>query len=724
VSAHVPARRLATLLAISATVIGSALAVAPAAHASPASRTDDTAGVRGVVYTTLQHGNRIYIGGQFDFAGRWSGAGQLVDATGGRVASPALRIVGQVNAAVPDGIGGWFIGGSFTQVLGAQRLGLARITKAGKLSPFRADVAGTVNALAYGGGNLYVGGSFTSVGGTSRTNVASISALTSSVNAWNPGANGPVRALEMAPGNAAVYAGGAFSQVGGASRSNLAELDASTGSATAWNPGVTGEVRAIKSAGATAYIGGDFSAAGGASRTDLAAIDASTGIATSWAPTTNGAVNALTIPSGGTQVLAGGMFSSVSGQPRQNLVGIGADGGVLPWTVDANGEVFDLESPPNGEVQVVGAFTSVDGSSRLRGASVTSSGDLGAWNPGTDEAIRAAAASTAKDATGAIVTKTIIGGSFSYVNGAPRKNIAAIDVATGDLDRSFIADTNGTVKALAMAPAGDRLFIGGAFTDVNGAYRSRLAALSPVSGAALSWSANAGGGVNALATNGDALYVGGGFTNIGGVNNIAELARVSIATSAVDTTFNPNPGGSVKALEVTLDGSRIFAVGPFGSMSGQSRPGAALVNVNGSLGSWAPTEGGSSIAADLSPDQTRIYFSTSKNRMFAYDYTGANPNTPTWISRTGGDVQAIAATATEVYVGGHFRNFPEEHKSRNHLASVYVTTGLATDWGPGANGEFGVWSITATADSLLIGGDFDRAGTRRQPGFARFSGTP
>ncbi len=544
------------------------------------------------------------------------------------------------------------------------------------------------------------------------------------MNAWDPGANGPVRALEMAAGNTAVYAGGSFSQAGGAVRASLAELAVSSGSATTWNPSVTGEIRAVEASGGSVYVGGDFSAAGGAARIDLAGVDPTTGAATSWAPTTNGAVNALAVPTGSTHVVAGGAFDTVSGQPRQNLVGIGADGAVLPWQVDADGEVFDLDSAPNGEVQVSGAFTSVDGANRLRGASLTASGDLGAWDPGTDEAIRAVASSSAKDANGTLVTKSIIGGNFSYVNGAPRKNIAAIDAATGDLDRSFVADTDALVKALAMSPAGDMLFIGGGFTDVNGLYRSRLAALNPTTGAALSWSANAGGSVNALATNGDALYVGGGFSSIGGVDTIAELARVSISTSAVDSGFNPNPGGSLKALEVTSDGSKIFAVGPFTSFAGQSRPGAALVNVNGTLGSWAPSEGGSSIAADLSPDQNRIYFSTSRNRLFAYDYTGANPNTPTWVARSGGDVQAIAATTTEVYVGGHFRNFPEEHQARPHLASVYVATGLLTPWSPGANGDFGVWSITATANSLLIGGDFDRAGTRRQPGFAQFTGTP
>ncbi|MEO8105950.1 MAG: hypothetical protein ABI720_01420 [Actinomycetes bacterium] len=716
-------RRVVSLLAIAATAAGTALTIVPAAQASPTSRSDDTAAVNGVVYTTLQSGGRIYIGGEFDFAGRWSGAGQVVDVDDGRVATPGLRIQGQVNTVIPDGIGGWFIGGGFTQVLGAKRLGLARITKAGKLSSFRADVSGTVTALAYSGGNLFVGGSFSSVGGTTRSNLASVVGGSGAVTSWNPGANGTVNALQPKSGSASVYVGGSFSQAGGESRSGLAEISLASGAPTTWNPGVTGEVRALEASGGTVYLGGNFTAAGGASRTDLAALDPDTGSATSWAPSTDGAVNALAI-TGNSTVVAGGAFTSVNGQSRKNLVGFSNDGSVSAWQRDANGEVFDLESTPNGDVQLVGDFTSVDGVQRLRGASLNPSGDLGAWDPSTDAAIRAASVSTAKDAAGTIVSKTLLGGNFEYVNGAPRQNIAAIDVASGDLDRSFVADTDAIVKALAIAPAGDKLFLGGGFTLVNGVYRSRLAALNPTTGAALSWSANAAGSVNALAVNADSLYVGGGFSSISRDKALSNLARVSITTSDPDPGFDPNPGGTIRALEATSDGSKIFAVGPFTSFAGQSRPGAALVDASGSLDAWAPSEGGSSIAADLSPDESRIYFSTSKNRMFAYDYAGTAPNTPTWITRTGGDIQAIAATPSEIYVGGHFRNFPEEKKSRNHLASVYVSNGLATDWNPGANGSFGVWSITATSDSLLIGGDFNRAGSRRQPGFARFAGTP
>jgi hypothetical protein len=696
------------------------IGAAPAAQASPASVSDDTAGVRGVVYASMQHGNRIYIGGEFDFAGRWSGSSQIVDTTGGRVAFPALRSVGDINVAIPDGVGGWFVGGSFTQVLGSNRFGLARITKAGKLTAFRADVTGSVNALALSGGTLYVGGDFSSVGGTSRSNLAAVNASTGTVTSWAPASNGTVRALEVS--GSSLFVGGAFSQAGGANRNGLAQLDLVNGTATAFNPGVSGEVRALDASGGTLFVGGDFGSAAGAARTDLAAIDIATATATAWAPSTDGAVNDLTVAGG--LVVVGGSFTSASGQPRANLAGFGTDGSLAAWQADTNGPVLDLEPTPSGDLQAVGSFTTVDGLPRLNGAAVNAAGDVTAWDPGTDATIRAVAVSTAKNAAGVVVSNSLLGGSFEYVNGVANDNIAALDVATGDVVRTFVADTDAVVKALALASDGSRLFVGGGFQNVNGAFRSRLAALDPATGALQKWSSNATGSVNTLAVHGDHLYLGGGFGAVSGNQAMNRLARVSVASSDVDPTFDPNPGGTVRALEVTSDGSRIFAVGPFTSFAGQSRPGAALVDANGVLDPWAPSTGGSAIAADLSPDQTRIYFSTSNNRTFAYDYLTPGANTPTWITRTGGDVQAIAATDDEVYVGGHFRNFPEEKRSRNHLASLHASSGLTTDWGPGANGDFGVWTITATADSLLIGGDFDRSGGRRQPGFARFAGTP
>jgi hypothetical protein len=128
------------------------------------------------------------------------------------------------------------------------------------------------------------------------------------------------------------------------------------------------------------------------------------------------------------------------------------------------------------------------------------------------------------------------------------------------------------------------------------------------------------------------------------------------------------------------------------------------------------------IALALTPDGSRAYFCTTSNRTYAYD--PAAGNSPVYIVRTGGDVQGIAASATEVYIGGHFTTLPEAKLARTHAASFLVSTGVPTAWNPRPDGTFGVWSIELTPSALLMGGDFAKVGGTAQPGFARFAGTP
>src|SRR4249920_3466525 len=55
---------------------------------------------------------------------------------------------------------------------------------------------------------------------------------------------------------------------------------------------------------------------------------------------------------------------------------------------------------------------------------------------------------------------------------ANRANLTSVDLSTGNL-RSFMADTNGSVNALASD--GAALYLGGTFTTVNGVPRGRVA---------------------------------------------------------------------------------------------------------------------------------------------------------------------------------------------------------------------------------------------------------
>ncbi len=711
-----PAARVAVASVVAVVSMSLVVAVTSDASAQPAAVSDDTAAVRGVVYATYQDGGLTYVGGDFDFAGRWSGAGATVDTKTGHVAAPGLRIQGTVYSATPDGQGGWFIGGDFTQVLGQPRSGLARITGTGKLSPFRADVEGVVKALAFNKGVVYVGGNLSGVGGISRSNLAAVAAATSATTAWNPRSNGQV--LDLAVKGKRVYVGGSFSRLGGKRRNALGRVRAANGAITGWNPKVAGEVRDIAVKKTRITFGGDFSAVGGVRRANLASVGVAGASPTAWAPNPDGAVNAIATRKGDPRIFVGGSFSTVAGRPRANLAAVADNGNVDgSWSADTDGQVFDLDVDASGDLFATGSFTAVNSIERLRGAGVDSSGALTDWDPATDEDVRVGVVSSDQ-----IGSRVLLGGSFSYVNGAARRNLAAIDSATGDVVRTFKADTNGRVKALTASTDGSQLFAGGAFTTVEGLFRSRLAGLDPDTGQPLPWSVNAVGSVNGLATAGDWLFVGGGFGSIGN-EPIAYLARVDVSSHVVDSAFNPSPDGVVRALEVTNDGTKLFAVGEFDNVGAQTRNGAALLEPSsGAVESFRPTSGGTGIAADLSPDESRFYFTTTSNRIYAYDY--GSSNAPTWSQRTDGDIQAVAATVDEVYIGGHWSDITAQDVRQARLASLYALDGTLTPWAPGANGSFGVWAMTATSDSLLIGGDFTKTGGRRQPGFARYVGAP
>jgi hypothetical protein len=319
--------------------------------------------------------------------------------------------------------------------------------------------------------------------------------------------------------------------------------------------------------------------------------------------------------------------------------------------------------------------------------------------------------------------RTFIGGNFTAVGGVPRRNAAAI-LANGTVDPNFIPNPNGTVRAIAVSAQPTRVFLGGKFTQVGGVSRARLAAVNATTGAVVrTWYAAADGPVYALAAAGPTLYAGGSFTKLGGLTR-HRLAAVSTATRVVQP-FNPFADWTVRALVVSPGHTRVYAVGGFHNVGGAAREGVAeLQATTGAATTFAPTRGGVGIAVALSPDGVRLYFSTTKNDLFAYRPVKANTVLFRW--RTDGDVQAIAASATEVYLGGHFAHFTRGttvNAPRMHLASI-GKLGPLTAWNPGADGNLGVWAAAISPTRLLIGGEFLHIGAQSQPGFARFVGTP
>src|SRR5438094_9899982 len=114
--------RAALALVVSLAIV----AAAPAAGWAQSVRTDFWI-TNGQVNAQVLRGNTLYVGGSFSFVGPVTGAGVPVDAGTGAPASGFPAVNGSVMSAVPDGAGGWFIGGQFTSVGTSVRANLAHV---------------------------------------------------------------------------------------------------------------------------------------------------------------------------------------------------------------------------------------------------------------------------------------------------------------------------------------------------------------------------------------------------------------------------------------------------------------------------------------------------------------------------------------------------------------------------------------------------------------------
>jgi hypothetical protein len=95
-----------------------------------------------------------------------------------------------------------------------------------------------------------------------------------------------------------------------------------------------------------------------------------------------------------------------------------------------------------------------------------------------------------------------------------------------------------------------------------------------------------------------------------------------------------------------------------------------------------------------------------------------------WSSPVDGDAPGVAASATTVYLMGHFDYAGPEQALRHHLAAFDAATGAVDDWNPVANTITGAFAAAVGAGHVFVGGEFTRINDRPQPGFAQFAVPP
>lgn len=274
--------------------------------------------------------------------------------------------------------------------------------------------------------------------------------------------------------------------------------------------------------------------------------------------------------------------------------------------------------------------------------------------------------------------KILIGGDFSTLapnGGAPvtRIGIARLN-PDGTLDAAFNPNANSFVVSIAVQTDG-KILVGGGFSSIGGQTRNYIARLDASTGAADSFNPNANNTVDSIAVQADGkILVGGTFTTIGGQarNNIA---RLDASTGAADS-FDPNANNFVVSIAVQADG-KILAGGFFTSIGGLTRNRIARLNTDGTLDSA------------FNPNANNLVFSIAVQAdgkiLVGGNFTGANS------------------------IGG---------QTRNYIARLDTTTGLADSFNPNANSS--VRAIAVQTDGkILVGGFFTSIGGQTRNRMAR-----
>lgn len=328
----------------------------------------------------------------------------------------------------------------------------------------------------------------------------------------------------------------------------------------------------------------------------------------------------------------------------------------------------------------------------------------------------------------AVVGDTLyVGGQFGQIDGQSHYNLAAIDIPAamdGDAGTpAVIASFNPTI-GVPGASNEDKFFV----------YEITPAA--------------------------DGMYVGGAFSKVNGKGR-PKLAKLSYAGNLI-TSFRAGPiNGAVRDVDLAVDGASIFVGGAFSTVASQPRN--AIVRLDaatGALHPWVVPSG--TLPTGSSGRMTCWDVQATANRLFAGCGRGPNyaiglrldngtTGSRTFIYSTAGNVQAVGLAADgDLFIGGHFGtnlSFPgnlicssrpdgaKRLKAFGILHNVQGTTDsesiecsfLPQFWGP--NGFGGVWEIqVAPNGKVWVTGEFHEINCpqglgqcENQWGVARFS---
>ncbi len=446
------------------------------------------------VETLLLDGTTLYIGGEFsEIGGEARNNLAAVDTTTGLVTDFNPDVNSMVFSLSLDGTT-LYIGGTFTQAGGEARTGLAAIdTTTGLVTAFDANVTGIINintnirALFLDGTTLYIGGTFTQAGGEERLGLAGIDTATGLATAFDTSTYFSVSSI--VGGVDSLFIGSQRTLTDVQTRTSLVAFNLETGLVTDFDADINigGYVQTLLLDGTTLYIGGNFTNIGGEIRNRLAAIDTTTGTVTAFDVGVNAnSVQAMILD--GTTLYIGGDFFQIDGEVRNKLAAIDTTTGLA---TAFNAGIIDQEIKTlrlyGTTLYIGGYFTQVGGEARTGLAAIdTTTGLVTAFDAGLDSSVKTLLLDG---------TTLYIGGYFTQAGGEIRNYLAAIDTTTG-LATIFDAGLDNGVETLLLD--GTTLYIGGYFSQAGGQARTVLAGIDTTTSLATAFNAGVVGDVQFL----------------------------------------------------------------------------------------------------------------------------------------------------------------------------------------------------------------------------------
>ncbi|MBX2978025.1 MAG: hypothetical protein KF905_01920 [Flavobacteriales bacterium] len=677
----------------------------------------------GAVYSVVEDeaNGVVYVGGAFEKVGPPMYGGTPLDRSTGLPVHTAPLPSDQAYDVVPDGQGGYYLGGTFTAVDGQPRNRIAHVPASGVLLPFGGEAgagfdAGTVERMLLHDGVLYVAHRQLATSSQIVPGYTGPVSKTNGAFGWDASTlDGYAIGAFAAPNNGWYMYGGVV-HVGGVRRGGIARISAN-GAAHPWDLQVNGGVASCVVVGDVMYLAGGFNSVLGQPRSGMAAIHIPTWSLLPFSAVFSTAFGSIQNPHPirilplGDKLYLFGNFESINGA-GSNPGWVDATTGanvVPPFTTNG---ILSSMVVHDGLAWLCGNFSVINGEPRSGFAVV---------DAGSGELLPTPFSVEGGQVQGLLLEdgQLYLRGTFTSINGEARSGLARIDAATGQLS-PWAPQVSGVVEEFLLSDG--LLYLSGPFAAVNGQVRNGAAAVDAQSGELANWHPQHPGAKTLLGSNGEAVFLRCDPVTTTAVPGLRVVALDAMSGEPTGWQLQVEGPSTPQVMDMLVADDALFLAGSFNSIDGTPRNSVAKVDLgNAQVLPWDIGLNGN-VVLRLAPRGDELFLCggftqvSGEPRMHLAAVSATNGEVlPFTLSLSGYQGTPVAVNDIDIvndtlYLVGKFWQVNGEFCAS--MAAVDLQSGQLTDWAPWDINSWsddmgGVDAIEVSGDTVFVGGRFN-----------------